>query len=158
MKQTCFTNAQKKSGAEVACEMHFASFWPLPKAGMPSAFGLLGQFYDQGEGVKADADAALHWYRRAYRSGDYSVANNIGCILRDKKRPVQAVKWFHRAVQRGDADANLNIARLYLQSKRDPKMAALYLRRARDSKTATRGSKEEARLLLKELRRKTSAG
>ena len=77
----------------------FRLFLAAAKAGMPSAFGLLGQFYDQGEGVKADADAALHWYRRAYRSGDYSVANNIGCILRDKKRPVQAVKWFHRAVQ-----------------------------------------------------------
>ena len=33
---------------------------------------------------KTNNAAALYWYKLAYRAGDRSVANNIGCILRDR--------------------------------------------------------------------------
>ena len=77
----------------------FRLFLAAARAGMEAAFSTVGNFYDNGIGVKADPDAALDWYRLAYRSGDRSVANNIGCILRDRKKLGQAIGWFRRAVQ-----------------------------------------------------------
>ena len=103
----------------------------------------MGQFYDYGDGVKANADAALHWYRRAYRNGDYSAANNIGCIWRDRGKLGRALLWFGRAVMLGDADANLNIAKIYLRRKHDLQKAAFYLTKTDNSKEATEGSIEE---------------
>jgi TPR repeat protein len=126
----------------------FRHFLAAAKAGMTSAYGTVGQFYDQGDGVKTNPDAALFWYLRAYRSGDYSVANNIGCILRDKHKLSQALRWFHQAVKRGDADANLEIAKIYLSCKHNAPNAIRYLKRVLADRTVTEGSKEEAERLL----------
>lgn len=99
------------------------------KAGMVPAFSTVAQFYDRGEGIRSDEALALYWYRRAYSHGDYSVANNVGCILRDRKKTTQALEWFRRAVDSGDGDANLNIARIYLHNNRDIGRAVRYLRK-----------------------------
>lgn len=122
------------------------------KAGMVPAFGAVAQFYDRGDGVKASVGSALYWYRRAYQSGDQSVANNIGCSLRDRKKTDQALRWFRRAVDSGDGDANLNIAKIYLHNKCDIGKAVRYLRKTIRSKWATEGSKEEAMILLTQLK------
>src|SRR6266481_6031989 len=47
----------------------------------------VGYFYDQSLGTQQDLAAALCWYKKAYRSGDASAANNIGTIWRDKRNP-----------------------------------------------------------------------
>ena len=127
----------------------FRFFLAAAKTGMTPAFGTLAQFYDQGDGVKVNPTAALFWYVRAYRSGDHSVANNIGCILRDKNKVTQALNWFRRAIRSGDDDANLNIAKIYLGKKRDLRRATHYLRKVTSSKEVTEGSKEEATVLLR---------
>ncbi|HEX4004073.1 MAG TPA: hypothetical protein VHX36_15590 [Candidatus Acidoferrales bacterium] len=134
--------------------MRLAFRWMLgaAKAGMVPAFGTVAQFYDRGDGVRANQGSALYWYQRAYQSGDHSVANNIGCILRDRKKTSQALRWFRRAVDSGDGDANLNIAKVYLHKKRDIGKAIQYLIKTRRSKWATEGSKDEARLLLMQLK------
>ena len=90
--------------------------------------------------------------RQAYRNGARSVANNIGCILRDRKQVAQAIKWFQRAVQQNDGDANLNIAKIYLRNERHLGKAIRYLAKTRSSKWATERSKEEASLLLAQLK------
>ena len=120
---------------------------------MAAAFSTVGNFYHHGMGVKANTDAALYWYRQAYRNGARSVANNIGCILRDREKVGQAIRWFQRAVRQSDGDANLNIAKIYLR-KADLAKAARYLHRTSRSDWATEGSKDEARLLLKKLKTK----
>ena len=51
-------------------------------------------------------------------------------------------------------DANLNIAKIYLHSKRDLRKATDYLIKTCRSRRATEGSKEEARQLLWELKSK----
>src|ERR1700720_4050227 len=89
----------------------FRFFLAAARAGMVAAFSTVGNFYDHGMGVKTNPDAALYWYRQAYRNGARSVANNIGCILRDRKKVGQAIKWFQQAVRQRDGDANLNIAK-----------------------------------------------
>lgn len=129
----------------------FRLFLAAAKAGNPSAFGTVAQFYDHGEGVKCNESAALYWYRRAYRYNprfDSTSANNIGCILRDQNKLDAALQWFHRAVKSGDGAANVNIARIYLFRKRDRKTATRYLKAALKSKNAIDLSKDEARELL----------
>ncbi len=112
---------------------------------MVPAFRVVGQFYQYGDGVRADKRAALFWYRRAARSGEDSAANNIGCILRDRGKFSQAMHWFQRAVKFGDADANLEIC----IRKGDLRKARLYLQKTRQSPWATAQSKGQATLLLK---------
>lgn len=129
----------------------FRFFLAAARAGMAAAFSTVGNFYHHGMGVKTNTDAALYWYRQAYRNGARSVANNIGCILRDREKVGQAIKWFQQAVRESDGDANLNIAKIYLR-KGDLAKAARYLYRTSRSDWATEGSKEEARLLLTQLR------
>jgi TPR repeat protein len=128
----------------------FRLFLAAARAGMETAFSTVGNFYHNGIGVKANPDAALYWYRLAYRSGARSVANNLGCILRDRKKFGQALEWFRRAVQQKDGDANLNIARIYLH-KGDLVKTRSYLDKTRRSPWATEQSKEEARSLLKKM-------
>ena len=128
----------------------FRFFLAAARSGMVSAFSTVGNFYHNGIGVKADSDAALHWYRLAYRSGARSVANNMGCILRDRKKLGAAIKWFARAVRQNDGDANLNIARIYL-SKGKLASARSYLDKTRRSSWATEQSREEATRLLKKI-------
>jgi TPR repeat protein len=131
----------------------FRLFLEAARAGMEAAFSTVGNFYHNGIGVNASPDAAIYWYRLAYRAGARSVANNMGCILRDRKKFGQAIEWFRRAVQQKDGDANLNIAKIYLH-KGDLVKTRSYLDKTRRSPWATEQSKEEARLLLKELKTK----
>lgn len=128
----------------------FRFFLAAARAGKETAFGTVGNFYHNGIGVNTDPNAALSWYRLAYRVGDRSVTNNIGCILRDRKKFEQAIEWFQRAVQQNDGDANLNIAKVYLY-KGDLVRGRSYLNKTRRSPWATGQSKEEARSLLKKM-------
>jgi TPR repeat protein len=128
-------------------------FLRAAKAGMTPAFRIVGQFYDDGEGVSTNKNAALYWYSRASENGNESAANNIGCIWRDRGRLDRALRWFRRAVQLGDADANLEIAKIYVRKGNLPR-ARPYLEKARRSPWATEQSKEEARLLQGELKTK----
>lgn len=121
------------------------------RAGSEAAFEPLAQFYDYGQGIRANKQAALYWYLRAYRSGCDSAANNIGCIWRDRGKLSRAIWWLKRAVKLGDDDANLNIAKIYLRPRRNLAKAEDYLNKVCKSKRVTRGSKEEARQLLKKL-------
>jgi TPR repeat protein len=130
----------------------FRLFLAAAKAGVVPAFRTVGQFYDRGDGVKANQEAALYWYRRAYRHGSDSAANNIGCIWRDRGKLSRAIWWLKRAVKLGDDDANLNIAKIYLRGERNSKKAIQYLNKSCKSGRATEGSKEEARLLLRQLK------
>jgi uncharacterized protein len=128
----------------------FRLFLAAARAGMEAAFSTVGNFYQNGIGVKANPDAALDWYRLAYRAGARSVANNIGCILRDRKNFAQAIEWFWRAVEQKDGDANLNIAKIYLD-KGDLAKTRFYLDKTRRSPWATEQSKEEAMSLLRKM-------
>lgn len=125
------------------------------EAGATPAFRIVAQFYDDGEGVRRNKRAALYWYRLAYYDGDGAAANNIGCIWRDRDNFTRALFWFQRAVELGDADANLNIAKIYLRKGRLDE-AARYLEKTSRSRQVTAGSREEARVLLTDMRGKAT--
>ena len=77
----------------------------------------------------------------------------FGCILRDRRRLNEALLWFRRAVKLGDADANRNVAKLYLEHKANPTLAIRFLKETSKSRNATVGSKQEARKLLTQLKK-----
>jgi len=129
----------------------FRLFLAAAKGGVVPAYRIVGQFYDQGDGVKANEEAALYWYRRASHHGDECAANNIGCIWRDRGKLRRAIWWFKRAAESGDDDANLNIAKVYLRNGCDLRKAIHYLRKTVKS-GATEGSREEADFLLGQLK------
>jgi TPR repeat protein len=131
----------------------FRLFLAAAKNGNGLAYDTLGNFYDRGVGTKRDRDAALHWYKRAYRRGSFIAPNNIGVIYRDRKDLKRALAWFRRAVEHKDANANLNIAKIYLKDQRDIERAIRHLEEVCKAKgdDATESAKEEARLLLKRI-------
>ena len=47
----------------------FELFLAAARAGLEGAFGTVGNFYHNGIGVRANPDAAIYWYRLAYRAG-----------------------------------------------------------------------------------------
>lgn len=136
-----------------AFRLHLAA----AEAGMAPAFRVVGQFYERGEGVKKNEEAAVYWYRRAAQNGDYSAANNVGCIWRDRGNLARALQWFKRAAKLGDADANLNIARTYVL-RSEPARARPYLNKVLRSAWSTEQSKEEAQALLKQIARRRGRG
>lgn len=133
-----------------------SAFWlflAAARMGMVEAFSIVAQFYDRGEGVRTNPDVALYWYRRAYHHGNAAAANNIGCIWRDRGKFSQAMSWFDRAVKRGDCDADLNIAKIYLARRHDLAKAIEHLNKTSKSRWVTEGSREEARDLIREVKK-----
>ncbi len=128
----------------------FQKFLQAARAGVIPAYRIVAQFYDKGEGVHQDQNAAIEWYRRAYRRGDSSAANNIGCIWRQRRRMDLALRWFERAVDLGDSDANLEIAKVCAE-RGDRKRALQHLRIVVRSRKVMQGTREEARAMLSQL-------
>lgn len=127
------------------------------KAGDPGAQANLGYFFDIGIGMKPSRRRALYWYRRAFKQGYSAGATNIGTIYRDKGELRKALMWFQRAVKLGDADANLEIAKIYLREKKVFRKAIPYLLRtikAASGTEVTEDSRQEARRLLERYKRK----
>lgn len=119
------------------------------KAGESGAQLNLGYMYDTGAGMKRNRAKAMYWYRRAYRNGCASAANNIGTIFRDEDEPETALAWFERAIRMGDDDAHLEIAKLYLGPLGDMRKAVVQLRRTIAGVVVCEASRDEARMLLK---------
>jgi uncharacterized protein len=133
----------------------FRLFLSAARAGDAGAQANLGYFYDVGIGRKPNRRLALHWYGRAFRQGYSAGATNTGTIYRDQGQTRKALTWFQKAVRLGDADANLEIAKLYLRQKRNIRKAIPYLIRtikASSGTEVTEDSRREARRLLKQLR------
>ena len=111
----------------------------------------LGNLYDAGSEVRRDRDAALYWYKRAYRQGTASAACNIGVMWRSEKKLNRALKWFKKAVAMEDDEANLEIAKCYLALKHNPIKAARYLKIVVRSNQCSETGVEESKELLKQL-------
>lgn len=131
----------------------FRLYLAAAKGGDPSCQMNLGNFYNSGIGVKPNRDLALLWYRRAYRQGSGAAAHNIGLLFRREGNFNQAVAWLGRAAKKHDGDANLTIAKIYLESKNDKPKAIHYLKQTlkANRRYMLAESREEAHGLLKRL-------
>lgn len=114
----------------------------------------LGNLYDAGIGVRRSRESALYWYKRAYRRGSASAANNIGVLLRNDKKPRQALKWFQKAVRLGDVEAHLEIAEHYLRNDGNALKAIFHLEKVCNSNLVTEAGAEKAVRLLKRLKKR----
>src|SRR6266496_3295362 len=75
------------------------------------------------------------------------------CIWRDRQKFKRAITWFQRAVKLGSGDSNLDIAEIYFRNERNQGKAIYYLEQACKSRCITQGSRQEARSLLKPLKK-----
>ncbi len=111
----------------------------------------VGNYYDNGKGVRRNRSAALYWYKRAYRRGEAAAAHNIGTVWRDAENFKRAMYWFQRAIAMNggeDGDASLEIAKLQLRQGH-PAIAVRHLKTVLTSKNVTGCAVDEARRLLK---------
>jgi TPR repeat protein len=150
--EALFSRADKKRDSG-DLQAAFRLFLAAAKAGDRAAQLNVGNCYDTGAGVRRNRSSALYWYKRAYRRGDASAATAIGTVWRDEGKPKQALGWFQRAVRLGDEDSNLDVAKHYLLNAHDPKSAIPYLEKVCQSDRVTEASAEEAKRLLKRIRK-----
>ena len=126
----------------------FRLFLAAAKAGDSACQTNLGNFHDEGTGVRRNRPAAMYWYKRAYRRGASCAAHNIGVMWRNEKKYNRALKWFKKAVKLGDDQANLEIAKHYLEVEHNPQRAIPYLKKVCESNCVTEAGLEEANALL----------
>jgi TPR repeat protein len=128
----------------------FLLYLAAAKSGDTSCQVNVGNFYDDGTGVRRNRKAALYWYKRAYRRGDACAANNIGVMWRNEKKLKRAVQWFKKSVRLGNEEANLEIAKYYLGHEHNQVKAIRHLEKVLRSNTVSEAGMEEAMALLKQ--------
>ena len=103
--------------------------------------------------MEKDEEKAMFWYKRAYRRGDWAAASNIAILYRERGRHRLERQWFERAAALGDGDAEVELAKLYLEGKgtrrSEEKAMALLNRAIRSSHIMEAGREEAAELLRK---------
>jgi TPR repeat protein len=73
----------------------------------------MGWFYLNGIGVKANLEAATHWYRKAARRGDPLAFSSLGQIALIQRDYSEALLWLNRAANRGHARSKYYLGKLY---------------------------------------------
>jgi TPR repeat protein len=90
---------------------------PAAAKGNAQAAYWLGRMYEDGLGVKKNADAAITWFRKAAEGGWPDAELRLGEIYFNGTEDLQdfekARKWLEQAAHRGDARAQLDLGRLY---------------------------------------------
>jgi TPR repeat protein len=110
----------------------------------------VGNCYDDATGVRRNRAAGMYWYKRAYRRGCGSAANNIGVVFRKEKKFGRALAWFECAVKLGDEETNLEIGKYYLLTANAPAKSIPYFRRVIRGKYVSEFAVEEAEKLLRQ--------
>src|SRR5665213_1493624 len=127
----------------------FNLFLSLANRGDASSFLNLGYFFDCGIGVRTSESKALYWYKRAYRAGDASGANNVGTIYRDRGNHARALMWFSKALSLGEVGSAIEIAKLHLSRGKHLNRVPMLLKSVLDSDSVSEGEQEEAARLLR---------
>ena len=134
----------------------FRLFRESALAGDPHSCLNLGYFYDTGLGITKSRTEALRWYRRAYRNGDSAGASNIATVYRAQGRLREAFEWFKRAAAMNDGDAELEVAKCYLDGlgvRKHRGHAIAAIKRALSSSSITEASREQASRIYSQIRR-----
>ena len=114
----------------------------------------VGNYYDDAKGVGRSREAALYWYKRAYRGGIAGAAHNIGILWRNDGKPIRALAWFRKAVRLGDDEANVEIAKYFLQLDPHSGRAIRHLEKVCKSDWVSEAGVEEATKLLKQAKQR----
>jgi TPR repeat protein len=147
-----FVRADKQDGLGKK-QSAFRLMLAAAKLGDSGAQVNVGNFYDDGKGVRRNRSAALYWYKRAYRRGVSSAAHNIGVHWRNEGKLQRALSWFFRAVNLGDDESSLDIGKHFLHNESDPRKAIPYFKRVTPQKWVTEDGTEEAAQLLQDAKK-----
>jgi len=87
------------------------------EAGDASASFELGRAYETGNGIPANPEQAVVWYRKAAEQGNAKAQNSLGVlywmgngVVANK---VEAVQWYRKSARQGDASAMFNLGAAY---------------------------------------------
>ena len=118
-------NEQLQQGRKYFADKNFdeALKWIQKAAeqGEATAQGILGLCYDEGKGVKADAEKAVYWWKKAAEQGDAKARRLLGfCYFAGKGVKADAEKavyWWKNAAEQGDAKAQYLLGLCYFEGK-----------------------------------------
>jgi uncharacterized protein len=136
-------------------ERALALFTQGARLGDALCWHALGYMHALGTGVSVDTDLALKYYRRAWRLGAPSSANNIAIIYSQKGNWRMMFRWFARAAELGDEDAFLHLARCFRDGtgvRRSTPDMLRCARKALENEYATEEDLQEAREMLSQHR------
>ena len=108
-----------RDGRGVAKNIREAVAWTRKAAdgGLAAAQCQMGLFYMNGLGVEQDDDKAVEWLEKAAKQNQAQAQCNLGIYharFSNKESVRLALKWFNEAVTQDYADAEYNLAKLYL--------------------------------------------
>lgn len=108
-----------RDGRGVAKNIREAVTWTRKAAdgGLAAAQCQMGLFYMNGLGVEQDDDKAVEWLEKAAKQAQAQAQCNLGIYharFSNKESVRLALKWFNEAVTQDYADAEYNLAKLYL--------------------------------------------
>jgi cell division septation protein DedD len=78
---------------------------PLADGGDQDAQFNMGQAYRLGRGVPADPRIAQSWFQKAAAQGHEMAQGNLGLLLYESGKRVEALPWIRKAAERGDPRA-----------------------------------------------------
>jgi hypothetical protein len=86
-------------------EIEFKKWLGMAESGDSHAQRIIGYFFEEGEGVTANAELALFWYRKSAENGNGEAQWLLGNILKDqvvgKVAEVEAKYWLTKAQESG---------------------------------------------------------
>ncbi|KAJ3386429.1 hypothetical protein HDU84_001562 [Entophlyctis sp. JEL0112] len=110
-------------------EDKFQIFLKDAERGQSDAMNLVGNAYQEGDGVNQDFAKAYFWHLKAAMKDHAQSQNNVGHLLRlgqgvEKADPEKAVEWFKKSAENGNADGENSLGFCYLNGIGVPKDAA----------------------------------
>ena len=125
------------------------------KLGDTGAQTNLGNYYAAGKGTKKNLAEAESWYRKAYKAGSSSGANNIACDKRDSGNMRSAILWFKKAVAMGYGGSCIELAKIYRTKPGHKRQVSALLKRVllMDIYGASEFDKEQAAAMLAEIKK-----
>jgi TPR repeat protein len=132
----------------------FELFLEGAEAGHEACQNNLGVFYESGYGIRKNSKKALYWYKKSLQNNSSCAMENIAHYYYKKGNPTRAKVWHKKAIISGYKSAGLEIAKIYLNSKKNKhntNCAKKYLRMALKCtpyETITLDDYEEAEKLL----------
>jgi TPR repeat protein len=97
---------------------------------------VLGNMYENGQGVPKDQSQTAYWYRKAAEQGFAPAQHNVGTIYLNgnglPKNETEAFAWFLRAANQGLARAQASVGFMYGDGRgvpKDERTAVIWLRK-----------------------------
>lgn len=107
--------------AAPAFALNFYETKQLAMDGVADAQYNLGHMYEVGQGVEANLEEAVQWYRKAAEQGNARAEIRLGLMHLNgegvEKDAVKAAEYLTKAAEKGYAEAQYNLGLLYMKGE-----------------------------------------